>query len=140
VVAPESYALHSVSVGEENGLEGFVLAPGRGAVAVIGLSRRAASVRGQVMAAGQQPVAGAPVVCYPLDSPNRARLGGFRSLRANSEGEYRIAGLPEGEYLLLAVPFENFDPEPQLEEWKSRGAVIRVTGGREAAHNLRLLE
>ena len=140
VVASESYALDAVRVGSSDALDGFVLQPGRPATATIRLARRAGLVRGHVTDASGRLVVGVPVVCYPLDARNRARLGGYRSGRTSVQGEYRFGGLPVGQYLVLAAPLEEFDPEPQLDEWKSRAPAVEITGGREMSLDLHLLE
>ena len=80
------------------------------------------------------------MLCYPVDPQNRYRLAGFRSQRTNLLGEYRFAGLPEGEYLVFATEVEEFQPEERLEDLKIRVPVVRVSRKTEGTHDLRVLD
>ena len=90
---------------------------------------RITAMSGTVRDSTNAPSAGATVIAFPADSrewsPQSRRI---QAARADQNGVYRIAALPPGEYLLVAVDDveqgEWFDPA-YLEEVK--GGATRVT-------------
>ena len=42
--------------------------------------------------------------------------------------------------VVLSTALEDFNPEPELEAWRSRADTLRIQPGRELTHDLRLLE
>ncbi|MBI3665739.1 MAG: carboxypeptidase regulatory-like domain-containing protein [Acidobacteria bacterium] len=140
-ILPGSYAVDSITLdSKKDALGGFPLSPGQTSTAVIRLSHKVGKVRGLVTGSDGEPASGLPVFCYPVDAQNRYRLGGFRSTRTNLQGEYRFAGLPEGEYLIFATTVEDLNPEEQMESLQSRVPSVRVNASAELAQDLRLLE
>jgi hypothetical protein len=137
VVTPDNSYLDAVSVGGEDGLEGFQLEPGKKALATIRVSRTAGRITGKVLAAGNA-APGITVICYPASARNRARLGGFRTARSGLAGDYRFGGLPPGEYLVFATEIEDFQPEEQAEMWRDKIAPVAVKPSGEVVHEVRM--
>jgi hypothetical protein len=110
VVTPETHFVEAITVAEQEALEGFDLRPGQRTAATIRVAPRTGRIVGRVRE-GEAPARGATVVCYPVSPENRARLGGFRSVRSGLQGEYRFGGLPPGEYQVFAAA-DDFDGPP----------------------------
>lgn len=139
VIAPETHFVDAIAVGEEDALEGFDLLPGRKVAATIRVARRSGRITGRARE-GEGPARGVSVICYPLAPENRARLGGFRSVRSNITGEYRLGGLPPGEYLVFATGVEDFNPDERMEMLRSRVSRVTVRASGELVREVRVLE
>ena len=76
----------------------------------ISFTDRPSSVAGQVMNASGQPDASATVLVFPADSAAWTDTGALphrlRSIRVDRNGRYQTAGLPNGDYIAVAIPEE----------------------------------
>ncbi len=140
VLCPESRVVDAIQVDGKDALGGFQLMPGRKVSATIRLLHEAGKVHGRVFDPDGQPAPGVLALCYPLDPQNRYRLGGSRSQKTSLLGEYRFAGLPEGDYLIFATEVEDFNPDDQLENLQSRVRSLRVGPSADLTQDIRLLE
>ena len=93
------------------------------------LSARAGHIEGTVVDDQKKPVANAFVVFVP-DPNRRNREDLFRENGTNQEGQFVLAGIPPGEYTLLAwlspqgVQYRNPD---WLAQYETRGTAVRVS-------------
>lgn len=68
----------------------------------ITVADKAAQIGGSVMKEGK-PVPGAPVFLWPLAESAKRSLKGYRMTIADTDGNYRFEGLPQGDYRMLAT-------------------------------------
>jgi hypothetical protein len=68
----------------------------------IAIQSKAAHIGGSVTTEGKA-VPGAPVFLWPIADNARRSLKGYRMVFADSDGKYRLDGLPPGNYRLLAT-------------------------------------
>jgi hypothetical protein len=102
---------------------------------VITLSDRAASLQGAVMK-DAKGVPGAPVFLWPIDEAARRSLHGYRESIADTDGHFSFAGLPPGDYRMLATfDLADIDDE-KLEE--ARAVTVHVDAGASASTELNL--
>lgn len=102
---------------------------------------RIAVMSGTVRDSKNAPSAGATVIAFPADSkewsPQSRRI---QSARADQNGVYRIAALPPGEYLLVAVDDveqgEWFDPA-YLEEVKAGATRVTLAEGEQKTQDVK---
>ena len=93
------------------------------------LSARAGHIEGTVVDDQKKPVANAFVVFVP-DPNRRNREDLFRENGTNQEGQFVLAGIPPGEYTLLAwlspqgVQYRNPD---WLAQYETRGTAVRIS-------------
>jgi hypothetical protein len=103
---PPGWFLKSVNAVMQNGMDDAIEVHEDGLDSiVVTLTTASTSIGGSVRDARQQFVAGATVIVLPVTSggatvwtPNRTR-----ETRASSYGVFSIAGLPPGEYLVVAI-------------------------------------
>ena len=86
---------------------------------VVELTRRPATLTGTVTTAGGGVAADASVVILPADPGRRVvdrHFPGTRTARVDTTGAFELAGLPPGEYLVVAVDERRLDrwPDPAL--------------------------
>lgn len=76
------------------------------------VSDQGASIEGTVVSGGQ-PVPGAPIFLWPVGDNARRSLGGSPQTLSDTEGRYRLSGLPPGEYR-LAASFDIYELDEDL--------------------------
>ncbi len=97
-----------------------------------------AGVHGKVVTADGQAAIGAPVYLYALEDDTRTRSGGVRTVRADQDGVFRIAGLPPGRYEVLSS-FQVSDASPS--GWPAgRGLSVNLEEGASKAFDLQIVE
>ena len=104
---------------------------------VITVSNRGAHITGTVRTAAGAPDATASVVVFPVDARQwvdfSAYARGIKEERAGRDGAYRIADLPEGDYLIVAIAQQQLDwAQPKFFETVSRLATRLTIGAGEA--------
>ena len=109
---------------------------------IITVSTHGAQITGAVRTAAGAPDSSASVIAFPADSRQwidfSAYARGIKEERTSRDGAFRIADLPEGDYLIVALPQQQLDwTQPKFFETLSRLAT-RVTLGSGEARSLDL--
>jgi hypothetical protein len=111
---------------------------------VLTFTDRPTELTGQVTAEGG--LAGATVLVFPAESSAWVGYGStsrrFASARVDKAGSYRIANLPAGDYLAVAIPdkMANDWQNPKfLEALVNDAARVRVRDGDKASASLRVV-
>lgn len=104
---------------------------------VITVSNRGAQISGTVRTAAGAPDATASVLVFPADARQwidfSAYARGIKEERTGRDGAYRIADLPQGDYLIVAIAQQQLDwTQPKLFETLSRLAARLTIGAGEA--------
>lgn len=94
-----------------------------------------ASLAGQIRYRGE-PAANAPVHLYPVEAITRMRIGGNRLVFSDSNGRYRFADLPPGNYLAGAA-FDVFEVDEDAMV-AAKAQPVTLTPGQELARDLSL--
>lgn len=105
---------------EGAGVARISLVPGTRYSLTVLLDDQPAALRGRVLPASSGVRAGW-VWVSSLDPFLRAVLGGYRQVKVDFSGRYEIAGLPPGEYVVLAT--ESYPPGA-IERWSAEGGVL----------------
>jgi hypothetical protein len=130
--APPGVWLKSVAVnGRESTDEPYDFQPGEAPTIDVVVSGRMAGVSGSVQDEDGQPGSGCSVVVFATDARRWTPRTRFIAATAPSaNGAFSIAGLPPGEYAVIAVPAleagEEGDPE-RLSKWLSNSRRVTVT-------------
>lgn len=97
-------------------------------------------IEGYAKDATGKPFFGLRIVALPTAN-DRSRSSQIWSTRPDTKGRYRIANLPNGEYLLLAVKSSELDSLTQdpLGEIRRRGLAVTVKRGLMAVQDLEIL-
>ena len=120
----------------------FELRPGQNVDTVtIVLSDRAAEIGGTVRDAGHTGTGGMTVIAFATEPQYwRAQSRRIATARTGAAGEYRIRGLPAGDYYLLGVDNveqgEWFDPA-YLDSVKDRATRVTIAEGERKTQDLR---
>jgi protocatechuate 3,4-dioxygenase beta subunit len=104
---------------------------------VITVSSRGAQITGTVRTAAGAPDSSASVIAFPVDSRQwidfSAYARGIKEERTGRDGAFRIADLPEGDYLIVALPQQQLDwTQAKFFETLSRLATRLTLGAGEA--------
>jgi hypothetical protein len=96
---------------------------------------KAGQITGSVMKEGK-PVPGAPVFLWPMTEAGRRSLKGYRMVIADTEGKYRLEGLPPGDYRMLATYDYTDIDEAALDE--GLAIVVHATESQKTSADLLL--
>jgi hypothetical protein len=102
---------------------------------VIGIAT--GSLEGRVIGQDRQPLANVTVALVPAAAQRRTDL--MRSASSDSSGQFRLTGVPPGEYVAFAIDgpddgeWQNPDTLPSLE---AKGTPVRITEGTPARAEL----
>jgi hypothetical protein len=108
IALPDDWAVTSVMLdGRDVAEQPFDLRSGETVTGVqIIVTKRITSVSGQIVDGRGAPVMDGTVIVFASDSDRWAENSRFvKSARPDQEGQWRIKGLPPGEYLAVAVDF-----------------------------------
>jgi protocatechuate 3,4-dioxygenase beta subunit len=134
---PDGTYLKSVRIGgQEVADSGFGVTAGTTLDIVLGSN--APQVQGTVQDGNQQPAAGATVVLVPAQE-KRDRYWLYRTVTADQNGSFSLAGIPPGDYTAIAFSEVEegawFNPD-LVRQHESRGATLKLVEG--ARENIRL--
>jgi hypothetical protein len=135
VRAPDGWFLKAVIVDGKDVTDlGFEVASGQTTAGIqVVVTQRMASLTGVVTGADGKPVSDSSVVAFAADEAKWGPSTRFIVSGASREdGSFSLRGLPQGEYVVVAVaPLEageETDPE-RLARWRSTGRRITVADG-----------
>ena len=133
---PNYYVAEMLDAAQGEDIQEFRLGAAERREITVVLGTDPASVRGQVLTDGGEPVIRAPVHLTAHDPLLRNRIGGVKTTETNGRGAYSFHGLPPGQYEILAT----FQLRERAEDgWPpGRGRSITVEGGEEAELRLPL--
>jgi hypothetical protein len=114
----------------------FVLAPGGNPPLDILLSAKPATLLGAVKAPGGVPSVGATIFLKPVDPDVRVRLFERESFRTDTNGQFRVDGLPPGTYQVVAS-FE-YEKSDEVDWDLSQVRTVRLDEGKESSVELEL--
>ena len=115
----------------------FVLAPGGNPPLDILLSAKPATLLGVVKAPGGVPSVGATIFLKPVDPDVRVRLFERESFRTDTNGQFRVDGLPPGTYQVVAS-FE-YEKSEEVDWGLSQVRTVRLDEGKESSVELELV-
>lgn len=106
------------------------------------VTQKQAVITGSALSSPGQPAPGSQVVVFPEDpsrwTPQTARIA---AVRADAQGQFRVAGLPGGQYYIAAVdylvPGDERDPE-LLDRLREGAETASVALGEERSVSLKL--
>ena len=138
------WVLESITVAGRNVLDvPFELPPGQHVTdAVITFSDRATELTGTLVDTQGRPTPEFFVLAYPVERAHwRTGSRWIRSARAGTDGSFRLAGLPPGEYYLCALT--EVDPDQQhdqeyLSQYVSSSIKITLAEGERRVQHLRV--
>jgi hypothetical protein len=105
------------------------------------ISGRAGEVMATVVDAGRRPVRGVPVVAVPA-AAGRVHSHLFKTAITDQAGQARLAGVPPGEYRLLAsdrIPAERWQDPEVLRVYEGLGELVTVVERQTASVTVRLV-
>jgi hypothetical protein len=114
------WSVTSVTVnGEDAYLTGIELSPGSTVDNVrVRVTNRLTRVSGQVTSERGEPIEGASVTVYQIDSPHAPIRMVLRQARSDDDGRFEISGLRRGSYVVMAGEIADASPaDPEFQEW-----------------------
>jgi len=103
---------------------------------IVTISDRAGQWEGSVAGPDSKPVPGAPVFLWPVTEAARRSLGGAKQVLADASGYYQFAGLPPGDYRVMAS-FDLSEVDEEILD-AARAPITRLDAGQRMTADLPL--
>jgi hypothetical protein len=141
---PTGISVRSAMVEDHDVLDlPFTVAPDASVIpsAVITLTDRHTSLAGSIRSGPARPASDYVIVLFPADSELRRAARRVKTARADTDGRYRFADLPGGDYLIAALADflpEDLDDPTFLDSLVPSALKVSLTEGQDKTQDLRI--